>query len=134
MAEAVVSINFDFEKAFNSIQRESVAHSESLCDSPVHCPDHQELYHNFTCSVGSSSLNFQVKTGVCQGCVMSVVLFNPVIDWVMQHTTEDQPRWIRWTLFETLEDADFADDLALLSHSINTCMRRHAVSESLVNR
>ena len=30
----------------------------------------QSFYHNFTFSVGSSSLNFQVKTGVCQGCVM----------------------------------------------------------------
>ncbi|KAK7115562.1 hypothetical protein V1264_001403 [Littorina saxatilis] len=35
----------------------------------------------------------------------------------MRRTTEDQPRGIRWTLFTTLEDLDFADDLALLSHS-----------------
>ena len=32
-------------------------------------------------------------------------------------TTEDQPRGIRWTLFTTLEDLDFADDLALVSHT-----------------
>ena len=35
----------------------------------------------------------------------------------MRRTTEDQPRGIRWTLFDTLEDLDFADDLALLSHT-----------------
>ena len=32
-------------------------------------------------------------------------------------STEDQPRGIRWTLFTTLEDLDFADDLALVSHT-----------------
>ena len=40
-----------------------------------------------------------------------------VIGWVMRRTTEDQPRGIRWTLFDMLEDLDFADDLALLSHT-----------------
>ena len=35
----------------------------------------------------------------------------------MRRTTEDQPRGIRWALFDTLEDPDFADDLALLSHT-----------------
>ena len=35
----------------------------------------------------------------------------------MRHTTEDQPRGIRWTLFDMLEDLDFADDLALLSYT-----------------
>ena len=77
----------------------------------------KSFYHNFICSMGSSSLNFQVKTSVRQGCVMSAVLFNLVIGWVMQCTTEDQPRGIRWTLFDTLEDLDFADDVALLSRA-----------------
>ena len=35
----------------------------------------------------------------------------------MRHTTEDRPRGIRRTLFDTLEDLDFADDLALLSYT-----------------
>ena len=76
----------------------------------------KSFYHNFICSMGSSSLNFQVKTSVRQGCVMSAVLFNLVIGWVMQCTTEDQPRGIRWTLFDTLEDLDFANNIVLLSH------------------
>ena len=74
----------------------------------------KSFYHNLTCSVGS--LNSQVKTGMCHGCVMSAVLFDLVIDWVMWRTPEDQPRGIRWTLFDMLEDLDFTDDLALLSH------------------
>ena len=76
--------------------------------------------HNFTYSVGSSSLNhseagLKVKTGVCQGCVMSAVLFNLVIDRVTRHN-RNQPKGITWTLFDTLEDLDFTDDLALLFH------------------
>ena len=35
----------------------------------------------------------------------------------MQQTTSDRTRGIRWTLFFTLEDLDFADDLALVSHT-----------------
>jgi hypothetical protein len=35
----------------------------------------------------------------------------------MRKTTEDAPRLIRWNISSTLEDLDFADDLALLSHT-----------------
>jgi len=40
-----------------------------------------------------------------------------VIDWVMRKTTEDAPRGIRWNTTSPLEDLDFAEDLALLSHT-----------------
>jgi len=53
----------------------------------------------------------------CQGCVMSTLLFNLVVDWIMRRTTENQIRGIRWTPFSYLEDLDYADDLALLSHT-----------------
>ena len=77
----------------------------------------ESFCHNVTCSVGSSRLNLQVKTGVRQGGVSFAVLFNLIVDWVVQRTTEDQPRGIRWILFYTLEDLDFTDNLALLSHT-----------------
>ena len=71
------------------------------------------FYLNFTCCVGQGDLSFEVKTGVRQGCVISV-LFNIAIDWVLRRTVEDQRRGTRWTPFSTLEDLD---DLALLSHT-----------------
>ena len=37
------------------------------------------------------------------------------IDWVMRKTTSDKKRGITWSMFTTLEDLDFADDIALLS-------------------
>ena len=75
------------------------------------------FYSNFTGCICQGDLTFQVKTGVRQGCVMSSMLFNIAIDWVLCRTMEDQRRGIRWTPFTILEDLDFADDLALLSHT-----------------
>ena len=50
---------------------------------------------------------------------MSALLFNIVIDWVPSQTTEDRRRGIHWTLSTVLEDLDYADYIALLSHSFN---------------
>ena len=48
---------------------------------------------------------------------MSFLLFNNAINWIMKRTTAEGPMGICWTLTSTLEDLDFADDLALLSHT-----------------
>ena len=111
-------INFvDFEKAFDSLHRESLWKILRFYGVPqdlvliIKC-----FYNNFICSVGNTELYFKIGTGVRQGCVMSALLFNMAIDWTMRQTT-NVPRGIRWTLFTTLEDLDFADDLALLSHT-----------------
>ena len=65
----------DFEKAFNSIHRDSLWHILRAHGIPLRIVQFiKSFYHNFTCSVGNSRLNFHVKTGVGQGCVMSAVL------------------------------------------------------------
>ena len=112
-------INFiDFEKAFDSLHRDSLWKILRAYGIPQDITlTIKSFYNNFTCKVGNSDLSFHVKTGVRQGCVMSAMLFNIAIDWVMKNTTSDISRGIRWTVFSTLEDLDFADDLALLSHT-----------------
>ena len=112
-------INFvDFEKAFDSIHRESLWRILRAYGIPQQIVlVIKSFYNSFKCKVGDSKSSFEVKTGVRQGCCMSALLFNMVIDWVMKKTTEDQPRGIRWTPFTTLEDLDFADDLAMVSHT-----------------
>ena len=77
----------------------------------------KSFYNNFTCRVDNSEISFEVKSGVRQGCAMSAMLYNMTIDWLKRRTTEDQSWGIRLTLFSTLEDLDFADDLALVSHT-----------------
>ena len=115
-------------------QRLSMAHSESLWDSRVHRPDRQELLPQLHLQRGKQQLNFQVKTGGRQGCVMSAVLFNLVIDRVMQHTTEtsqkgsDGHSLIHWRTLTSLMT------LHCYFTRIDTYKRRHAVSASLVKR
>ena len=77
----------------------------------------KSFYNNFKCRGANSESSFDVKTGVRQECPMSRLLFNLAIDWVMRQTTSYRVRGIRWTLLSTLEDLDFADDVALLSHT-----------------
>nr|KAG5704036.1 hypothetical protein BaRGS_032125 [Batillaria attramentaria] len=66
---------------------------------------------------GQLSESFEVKTGVRQGCLLSLFLLLLVIDWIMKTTTSGRKNGIQWTLWTQLDDLDFADDLAHLSHS-----------------
>nr|KAG5699556.1 hypothetical protein BaRGS_033752 [Batillaria attramentaria] len=59
---------------------------------------------------------FTVRTGVRQGCILSPTIFLMVVDWVMRQTTDGKRTGIQWTFSKQLEDLDFADDIALLSH------------------
>ena len=66
---------------------------------------------------GQLTDTFQVRTGVRQGCLMSPFLFLLAIDWIMRTSTEGRRNGIQWSLWGQLDDLDFADDLALLSHA-----------------
>ena len=115
-------INFiDYEKAFDSVDRETLWKLLRHYGIPekitnlIKC-----IYKDMNCKVnhaGQLSESFEVKTGVCQGCLLSPFLFLLVNDWIMKITTEGRNNGIQWTLTTQLDDLDFADDLALLSHN-----------------
>lgn len=63
-----------------------------------------------------TSKSFRVKTGVRQGCLLSLLLFLLVVDWVMNKVVGEGENGIKWVKGQTLDDLDFAGDLALLSH------------------
>ena len=71
-----------------------------------------QVVHN-----GRKTETLSMRTGVRQGCLLSPLLFLVILDWVTR-TAFSRRREIQWSLTISLEDLGFADDLALLSHSI----------------
>ena len=52
-----------------------------------------------------------------QGCLLSPYLFILAIDWIMKTKTKGKRNGIQWKILTQLDDLDFADYLALMSHS-----------------
>ncbi|KAK7090431.1 hypothetical protein V1264_010229 [Littorina saxatilis] len=115
-------INFvDYEKAFDSVDRETLWKLLRHYGIPAKIANLiRNSYHGMSCRVihgGQLTDRFQVRTGVRQGCLLSPFLFILVIDWLMKESTNNRRNGIQWTLWSQLDDLDFADDLALLSHN-----------------
>lgn len=126
-------INFiDFKKAFDSIDREilwKIMRHYGIPDKLVTMI--KKMYEDTHCRViheGRLSDSFEVKTGVRQGCLLSPFLFILAVDWLMKETTVGRRQGIQWTLWSHLEDLDYADDIALLSH---TCQQMQNKSTEL---
>ena len=115
-------INFiNYEKAFDSVDRETMwkllrhygVTKKTI--SLIRC-----TFQDMSCRIahaGQLSESFEVKTGVRQGCLLSPFLLLLVIDWIMKTTTTGRNNGIQWTLWTQLDDLDFADHLAPLSHN-----------------
>ncbi|KAL1276316.1 hypothetical protein QQF64_035939 [Cirrhinus molitorella] len=115
-------MNFvDFLKAFDSLHRDTLWQLLRHYGIPAKLIRLiQKSYEEMSCQVvhgGQLTRRFDVKTGVRQGCLLSPFLFLLAIDWVMKQTTDGKKNGIQWTPWSQLDDLDFADDLALLSHS-----------------
>lgn len=118
----------DFEKAFDSVDREIIWKLMQHHGIPQKLINIiKQLYEESSCQIihkGKLTNPFAVRTGVRQGCMLSPTIFLIVMDWIMRRTTEGNSTGIQWTLTQQLEDLDFADDVSLLSHE-----RQHAQSK-----
>ena len=109
----------DYEKAFDSVHRESLGHNEELWypGSTIGVVRVPVIYKGFERAVIEDNETpdwFQIKTGVKQGCVMSGFLFLLAIDWIMKKRTAGVRSGIRWDFTRALEYIDVADDIVFL--------------------
>ena len=110
----------DFEKAFDSVNRENIwaiLYNRGTPRKIVNLI--KEGYRGYKCRVKQGtklSEEFETKTGVKQGCILSPLLFAITLDEIMRNAIKGNKRGIGWTLNESLEDLEFADDICLLSH------------------
>ncbi|VDP45148.1 unnamed protein product [Schistosoma margrebowiei] len=115
-------INFiDYEKVFDSVDRRTLWKLLRQYGVPEKIVNIIRNSHDgLQCKVvhgGQLTDAFQVRTGVKQGCLPSPFLFLLVVDWIMRTSTSEGKHGIQWTAQNQLYDLDFADDLALLSHT-----------------
>ena len=118
----------DFKKAFDSINRSvmfSVLRHYGIPKAVVSAI--QVLYTNSSSAVmvdGGISESFDVTTGVLQGDVLAPFLFIILVDHLLGKACEadsgvvTHPRQSRRYPAKSLNDLDFADDIALLESSI----------------
>ncbi|XP_030756962.1 uncharacterized protein LOC115882853 [Sitophilus oryzae] len=66
--------------------------------------------------IGQVGEKISIAVGVKQGCILSPLLFNIVLDVVLNRAFKE-PLGIQWGLLSRLEDLDYADDLCIFSHS-----------------
>jgi hypothetical protein len=122
--QASLHENFiDFEKAFDSIHRESLWRIKELCSVLWKIiTTIKQLYQNIEICAMNNGLQsdwVRIESGVKQGCGMSGFVFLLVQDWMMRNSIQGKNTGIRWKFTSKLEDLDFADDIALISSKFN---------------
>lgn len=108
----------DFAAAFDSVHRDSMWKILKNCGLPnIFVDILKNLYDGSTSCVRTQdglSPPFPVKTGVRQGCILSPLLFNLVLDWVLAKAIDDGADGVVVGDGCTVADLDYADDIALL--------------------
>ncbi|VDO97128.1 unnamed protein product [Schistosoma margrebowiei] len=115
-------INFiDYGNAFDSVDRRTLWKLLRHYGVPKKIVNIiRNSYDGLQCTVvhgGQLTDAFQVRTEVRQGCLLSPFLFLLVVAWITRTSTSEGKYRIQWTAQNQLDDLDFADDLALLSHT-----------------
>nr|KAG5690317.1 hypothetical protein BaRGS_022544 [Batillaria attramentaria] len=84
---------------------------------------------------GRLSDDFEISSGVRQGCLLSLLLLLLVVlDWATRTAYSSSKKGIQWTLMTKLEDLEFADDLALLSHRLQDMQDKVTALETTAQR
>nr|VZI25328.1 unnamed protein product [Spirometra erinaceieuropaei] len=110
----------DFAAAFDSVHRESLWRIMALDGVPAKIIAMiKAYYHSTTARVlvrNNFSQPFGIRSGVRQGCILSPILFNYAIDWILGRALRDSDG-VEFAPGHRLTDLDYADDIALLASS-----------------
>ena len=121
----------DFRKAFDTISREKMFEILHLYGIPQKIIEAvRAMYCNTTATVISpdgETKPFEIKAGVLQGDTLAPFLFIIVLDYILRISIDPylekglqlKPRRCTREPAKYLTDLGFADDLALISHTIN---------------
>ena len=113
----------DLKKAFDTVHRESLWEILRLRGIPTRIIGLIASLYTGTesavkCGGGLSSF-FPVSSGVRQGCVLAPTLFNTCMDWILGRATVQSHCGATLGNIK-VTDLDFADDVAILSESLET--------------
>ena len=115
-----VAVFIDFKSAFDSVHRASMWKALLAIGVPSKVVRVIAAFYDGTsCRVkvqGEKSSPFEVKSGVRQGCVLSPLLFNVVIDWIMNKSLAGRTGVACGTGLN-FTDAGYADDIVFLEET-----------------
>ncbi|BHF75571.1 hypothetical protein SprV_0501866700 [Sparganum proliferum] len=110
----------DFAAAFDSVHRESLWRIMALNGVPAKIIAMIKAYYRSTTARvlvrNNLSQPFGIRSGVRQGCILSPILFNYAIDWILGRALRDSDG-VEFAPRHRLTDLDYADDIALLASS-----------------
>ncbi|BHF78953.1 hypothetical protein SprV_0602207000 [Sparganum proliferum] len=110
----------DFAAAFDSVHRESLWRIMALDGVPAKIIAMIKAYYRSTTAGvlirNNLSQPFGIRSGVRQGCILSPILFNYAIDWILGRALRDSDG-VEFAPGHRLNDLDYADDIALLASS-----------------
>ncbi|CAC5404203.1 unnamed protein product [Mytilus coruscus] len=120
-SSSLYSVFVDFAKAFDSLDRDVLWQLMRHYGIPEKfITIIRNTYTGMQSKIiqeGQLTEAFDITTGVRQGCLLSPMLFLLAVDWIIKQATDGRRNGIQWTMFTQLDDLDFANDIALLSHN-----------------
>ncbi|BHF78196.1 U3 snoRNP protein [Sparganum proliferum] len=110
----------DFAAAFDSVHRESLWRIMALDGVPAEIIAMTKAYYRSTTARvlvrNNLSQPFGIRSGVRLGCIVSPILFNYAIDWILGRALRESDG-VEFAPGHRLTDLDYADDIALLASS-----------------
>nr|CAI5855303.1 unnamed protein product [Callosobruchus analis] len=139
MNSKLMMVFIDFEKAFDSVNHHQLWNILEHFGLPQKIINLiKAMYNQATCQIfhkGYLSNKILLGKGLKQGCVLSPILFNISLDYILKRTIKPE-NGIIWSYFsgKKLADLEYADDICVLSTNIKDMSNMISMLEEEVNK